>query len=92
MKKTKEWQERYNRALEHRRQAIMKAYQASPSLCKGASWWTSFMGKNKFDPKDVHFTRNALKGLVKRGLLEVTQKRYDDGKIGNSYRLAPTNE
>lgn len=91
MKRTKEQQERYNKALEHRRQAIMKVFLASPELCRGASFFTELMGRNKYNAKDVMFTRTALRGLVEKGFLQKVQKRYN-GKIGNSYRLAPTNE
>lgn len=87
-KVSKEWQERYNRALEHRRNAIMKVFRASPSIEKGASWFTTFFGGNKYKPDDVAFNRAALRGLVGQGLLIKTQKVYN-GKIGNSYRLAP---
>lgn len=84
----KDQQQRYERALEHRRQAIMKVFRASPNIEKGASWFTTFFGENKYKPQNVRFTRSALNGLVGQGLLIKTQKSYR-GKIGNSYRLAP---
>lgn len=90
-KRTKDWQQRYERALEHRRQAIMKVFKASPGLEKGASWFCSFFNCNKYDPQEVAFHRTALRGLVAQGLLIKTQKRYN-GKLGNSYRLAPNDK
>jgi hypothetical protein len=88
---SKGWREerdaRRQRAFSCRKEAIRKIYLASPNLCKTASFFTEFMGGNKYRPLEVNFTRNALKSLVKEGFLTVEQGVYQ-GKTFNKYRIA----